>query len=93
MAQSAHIEVGDQPVNLTAGLGPGCYLAQIRQFGDGLVLYATAEVAPTDDDDYFVAAGRGFFSFAVSPAIPPTWAKSRFAGVTFPLAIARTGDV
>ncbi len=93
MAQAAHIDVGDVPVNLTANLGPGCYVAQVRDFGDGLILYATGEVAPTDAAAYFVADGRAFFVFSVSPAIPPTWAKSRVPGAQFPVAVARTGDV
>ena len=89
--QVDHIEVGDTPVSLTANLTTGCYVGQVRDFGEGLVLYATCEAPPADDADYFVADGRGFFTR--SPAIPPTWAKIRTAGQRSVVALARTGDV
>ena len=72
------------PVELTAGLAGGCYVAQPA----GAVLYATAVAAPTDDIDYFEAAGREFFSFTVGGANPPTWCKAARPGLTVTVALA-----
>ena len=79
MAQLAHIEVGDVPVDLTDGLAAGTYVAQVRgQAHDVGVLYCTTSPAPTDDDDYFHATGGEFFSFTADLDVGPTWCK-RFA--------------
>ena len=80
MAQVAHVDVGDTPVDLTDGLAAGCYVAQVGAalavIGDAALLYATAETAPSDDDDYYRAGFREFFSFTVADDVPPTWAKA-----------------
>ena len=93
MAQLAHIEVGSTPVDLTSGLADGCYLAQIAEgladLGDQPVLYATAETAPTDIDDYFRAGRSDFFTFNVAADLPATWARTPFAGLTASVALAR----
>ena len=90
MAQLAHIEVGDTPVDLTTGLAAGCYVAQARDFGDTVLLYATATTAPTDPGDYFLAEGRSYFTFTVSDAVAPTWAKAAVDGQMVTVALART---
>ena len=90
MAQLAHISVGDTPVDLTDGLAAGCYVAQARDFGDTVLLYATATAAPTDDDDYFLAAGLGYFTFNVAAGEEPTWARAAVAGQMVTVALART---
>ena len=86
MAQVAHVDVGTEAVELSDGLSAGCYIAQPRQYGDALILCATADTAPTDDDDYFVCDGRAFFRFSVASSLPPTWAKARVG--TIPVALA-----
>ena len=90
MAQAAHIEVGETPVDLTAGLTAGCYVAQVRDFGDTVLLYATAETAPADDADYFLAAGRSYFTFVAGLDVAPTWARSAVSGQVATVALART---
>ena len=92
MAQQAHVEVGDTPVDLTANLPAGCYLAQVVEPVNPTavgVRYATADVAPVDDADWFVAAGGSYFSFTVGA--PPTWARNVVAGTLATLAIASYG--
>ena len=92
MAQQAHVEVGDSPINLVSNLPAGCYLAQVVEplspSAVG-VLYATADVAPTDEADWFVAVGGSFFTFTVGS--PPTWARNVVAGTMATLAIASYG--
>ena len=74
--QLAHIEIGDTAIDLTTGLAVGTYVAQVRrQEHDVGVLYATTSPAPTDDDDYFHAAGGEFFTFTVDLDVEPTWCK------------------
>ena len=90
MAQEAHIEVGDAPVDLTLNLDAGCYLGQVRVDGDAGVLYATVPMAPADDDDYFLAPGGTFFTFTAGIDVAPTWAKSSLPGYVMVIAIART---
>ena len=86
--QAASVTVGTTPVSLTAGLEPGCYLAQPRAVpGMAAILYATADAAPTDDADYFTAPGGSFFTFTAGSGTP-TWAKSA-AGVAVVVALAR----
>ena len=92
MAQEAHIEVGDTPVDLTVGLDTGCYLAQVRVFGDVGVLYATVPMAPDDDDDFFLAPGGTFFTFTAGLGVASTWAKSSLAGYVMAVAVARTDE-
>lgn len=87
--QLAHIEVGDTPTDLTAGLAAGLYIAQVRdQPGTVGALYASRATAPTVDVDYFAALGGEFFTFIVGIAEPTTWAKSALAGSSFTLALA-----
>ena len=90
MGQLPHLEVGDSPTDITAGLEPGRYVAQVRQYGDQGVLVATSTLPPADDADYFLIAGRRFLSFSVGSL--PTWAKSSVPGVTWPVALARRMD-
>ena len=90
MAQLAHISVGDTPVDLTGGLAAGCYVAQVRDFGDTVLLYATVDTPPADDADYFLAAGRSYFTFTASDGVAPTWAKAAVDGHVATVALART---
>lgn len=89
MAQVAHVDVGSTPVDLTDGLTAGCYLAQPRGgSGEVGVLYATAGVAPSDDDDWFNARAGAFFTFTVAATDPtPTWCKAVAGSV--PVALAK----
>lgn len=86
MAQLPHLQVGDVPIDITDGLSAGCYVAQVREYGDGLVLIATAPAAPADRNDWFVIDGRGFFTFTVGDV--PTWAVLPDAGPPIAVAIA-----
>ena len=92
MPQLAHVDVGDQPVDLTDGLTAGCYVAQVAaayaDIGDQTVLYATAAAAPSDDGDYFRAGLRDFFTFVVGDDVAATWAKTSTAGLVVPVALA-----
>ena len=92
MAQLAHVDVGDQPVNLASGLADGCYIGQVVSrpavLGDETVLYCSAETAPTDSADWFRAGHREFFTFTVGDDPPPTWARTSAAGLTVPVALA-----
>lgn len=92
MGQIAHVDVGDSPTDITAGLADGCYVAQVvaglAGIGDQAVLYATREMAPSDDADYFRAAFGEFFTFTVGDGQPPTWVKTSMAGLVVPVALA-----
>ena len=92
MPQLAHVDVGDTPIDLADGLDPGCYIGQVASrpavMGDEALLYATAEVAPTDSEDWFRASVRDFFTFTVGDDVPATWAKSSAAGLVVPVALA-----
>ena len=90
MAQLAHISVGGTLVGLTTGLAAGCYVAQVRDFGETVLLYATADIPPADDEDYYIAAGRSFFTFRAGDGVPPTWAKAAVDGQVVTVALART---
>ena len=86
--QAESVVVGTTPINLTVNLEPGGYLAQPHAVsGMEAVLYATVVDAPTDDVDYFTAAGGEFFTFTAGTGTP-TWAKSA-VGVAVVVALAR----
>ena len=89
MAQLPHLEVGDTPTDITDGLEPGCYVAQVSGSPAALgVLYASGPTAPDVDADYFHCRGNGYFTFTVADG--PTWAKSSVAGIVFTVALAAT---
>ena len=92
MAQLAHVDVGDSPVDLTAGRAAGCYVVQVASrpavMGDEAVLYCSAETAPADSDDWFRAGVGAFFAFTVGGDAATTWAKTSAAGLTVPVALA-----
>lgn len=92
MAQLAHVDVGDAPVDLSDGLAAGRYIAQpvatLAEMGDQAVLYATAVVAPGDDGDWFRAGYGERFWFVVADGQPPTWAKTSMTGMVVPVARA-----
>ncbi len=89
MAQLDPITVGDVPVDLTAGLAPGCFIGQARSPGDVGILVATSLTAPTDDSFYFNIRGKRFFRFDVlAEGHVPTWAKSPVVGLPNAVAIA-----
>lgn len=92
MAQLSHVDVGDAPVDLSAGLPAGRYIAQpvagLAEMGDQAVLYATAAAAPGDDGDWFRAGHGERFWFVVTATGPPTWAKTSMDGMTVPVARA-----
>ena len=90
VAQLAHVDVGDTPVDLTLNLEPGCYLAQVRSYGDLGVLYATVPMAPADESDYFAAPGGTFFTFTAGLGVAATWAKTAAPGVVIVVAVALT---
>ena len=83
MSQGPGIEATATPKDITAGLDPGRYVAQVK--GGGKVYYATATRAPVRTDTTFnrtwFAAERGeTFTFRVGAGIPPTWiTTSRWA--------------
>ena len=81
MAQEVHIDIGPTtPVDVTANLAVGDYIAQVRHGVpvDGLgVLYGTATTAPISDDDYFECRATLYFTFKVGSGIAPTWVKSQ----------------
>lgn len=97
MSQQPHFTATATPADITAGLPPGCYLAQPRaDYGAvSAILYATAEATPADPNDYFQAGAGESFVFAVGAGVPPTWVAidpgiARLYGVTgVPVAIAR----
>ena len=87
--QLAAVTIGAAPVDLTAGLDPGCYLAQVRDQPDAVgVLYASSETPPDNDGDYFSARAETFFTFVAGDDKPPVWVKSALAGQSFVLALA-----
>lgn len=89
MAQVAHADIGSTPVDLTDGLEPGSYLAQVP-YG-GVIRYATGE-QPPGADDWFDARSGDYFAFTVGPGCAPTWALlgSGYAeGTTLPVPLAR----
>lgn len=89
MGQVPHIEVGNTPTDITAGLADGCYIGQNVATGSVLgVLFATRATAPTDDADYFRAGPGELFTFTVAAGEPPTWAKSSDPDVPVPVALA-----
>ena len=89
MAQLSHVTVGDTPLDITAGLAAGCYVAQSRGQTDAVgVLYATAATPPVADNDYFRARGDTFFTFTVGPDDPPTWCKTSVTGAEMVVALA-----
>ena len=94
MSQRDHFTATDVAQAITAGLGDGCYLAQVRGYPGLPVLgYATADAAPTDPEDYFQASGGSAFAFSKGPDIPPTWVIVQYGpdpGATVEIAIART---
>ena len=93
MAQLAHIEVGDTPTDVTAGLADGCYVAQAAGSGMAtVVLYASGAAAPVADLDYFSLNGGAFFVFTVGGDAPATWAKSAFADLAVSLSLALVPD-
>ena len=91
MAQLPHVEATDTATDITVGLPDGCYVAQVAAAGGNgvlAVLYATAATAPTDDNDFFRAGPREFFTFTVGAGQDPTWCKTGLAGLPIPLALA-----
>ena len=69
-----HIDVGPAPVDLTTGLADGTqYLVQVREIDGAPLLYATAEAAPADLDDWFEAVQGGFFTICGGTS---TWART-----------------
>ena len=73
MGQQPHIEAGDSPADIGAGLAAGCYVAQPSgPFGGLGVRYATAETAPSNDADFFHCRAGEFFSFTVGDDQPAT---------------------
>ena len=90
MAQQAHTTLTDTPVDLaTVYTTEGRYIAQVVVQGVDTygALYATADVAPVADADYFHAPGRTFFTFCVDGETH-TWAKSALAYVDLDVVIA-----
>ena len=92
MAQAPHFTVTGTATDIGAGLDAGSYVAQVvaplAMIGDRAVLYATAEEAPADDDDYFRAGHRQVFTFAVGTCELPVWVKTT-ASTPIPVAVAR----
>ena len=89
MAQLDPITVGDVPVDLTAGLAPGCFIGQAKMFGDVGILVATSPTAPTSDESWFNIRGNRFFRFEVlAENHVPTWAKTKVPGVQISVPIA-----
>ena len=89
MVQLPHLEVGDTPTDITDGLEPGCYVAQVPGSPAELgVLYATRQTPPDADADYFHCRGNGFFAFTAG--VLPTWVKSSIAGRARRVALAAT---
>ena len=89
MGQLPHLEVGDTPTDITEGLEPGCYVGQVRQYGDQGLLVATSPTVPADDLDYFLIGGRLYFAFTADDGEPPTWVKSSVSGKIVAVALAR----
>ena len=89
MTQQPPVEVsGAETVDITARLDNGCYLAQVRSFGEvsgartwagggqgPAMLFATAATAPTDSNAWFERDVGESFSFRVGSGIPATWAR------------------
>ena len=89
MAQIPHLSVGDTPTDITDGLEPGCYVAQVCGSPDSLgVLYATRQTPPDAEADYFHCRGNGYFTFIAG--VLPTWAKSSIPGIALTVALAAT---
>ncbi len=95
MSQVPHFVATDTPADITDGLAPGCYVAQVRGYpGLAGVIYASAPMPPASNDDYFACARGDTFVFAVGAGVAPTWirfdpeaARSGVLGVV--VAVAR----
>ena len=81
MSQQPHFTATATPTDISAGREAGCYLAQPTE---GDVLYATANVAPTDPDDYFLAEAGQSFTFWAGDDLP-TWVRMGTDFVEFPV--------
>lgn len=96
MSQQPHFTATETPADISANLTAGSYLAQVG--GDAVpgafyaVLFATAEIAPTDIDDYFRAASGQSFVFRAGPSILPTWVRTAPGVGDVDVARARTGN-
>ena len=77
---------GTGAIEASAGLDDGCYLAQ----GSDWLRYCTAEAAPSDLADWFLAAPRDFLSFTVGGDTPATWFQSATPGIAVTVALAVT---
>ena len=80
MSQSPHFTTpaDGSAADISAGLAPGCYVAQVGGFGTNdfvAVLYATAISAPADEADWFQAVQGAAFWFTAGGGIAATWVK------------------
>ena len=82
MTQQAHFEATHTPQDISAGRNEGCFLAQPTE---GAVLYATADVASADPDDYFQAEAGQSFTFWAGDDVAPTWIRMGTDFVEFPV--------
>ena len=78
MSQQPPFTAVATPADISAGLEPGRYLAQVRGHPLAINLvceYATAEAAPTDGDAWFEAGPGDSFIFSAGPNCDPTWVR------------------
>ena len=66
------------PADISAGLEPGRYLAQVRGHPAATsvaVEYATASTVPADGDAWFEVRPGDSFIFSAGPNCDPTWVR------------------
>lgn len=75
MGQLPHLSItGTVPVDITRDLASGRYVAQVGGRADYIgVRYATAEAAPDNVEDYFVATGGESFRFVAGCSDRRCW--------------------
>ena len=87
----AHITAGDVPIDISAGLEGGRYVASVRGApGARGVLFLTREAPPTNDGDWFNINPGEKFEFLAGDRRPnPTWVRNMLPGTVVVLNLAR----
>ena len=89
LIQQTPFTVTDTPQDITASYAPGRFKAEVTEFGDTGVLYATGAQPPATDAGYFVISFTTDRQFDFVVGSTPTWVKSQQHGQTSSLAVAR----
>ena len=76
-SEQTSLQIGDAPVNVSATLEDGTYVAQVRGVDGGgvnpRVLYVAAAIAPASPDDWFQLTAGQTLQFSVGAGVTPVW--------------------